>query len=220
MLTPWITPVSIVAPVSQSVVTGGVVTVSVAASGNPLPFGYQWLRSGVTIASNTFSERTNFFSFVNTNAIGSAITYRSVVRSVSGFVQQNFVITTLADTDGDGIADNWENQYGLNAGSAADRNLDADGDGASNWQEYSAGTNPTNNADALRVALTITNAQPLLSFQAVSNLTYTVQYKDDLDSAWLKFADVLARTTNYTLEFTDPLWTTNRFYRVVTPRQP
>jgi hypothetical protein len=47
------------------------------------------------------------------------------------------------DTDGDGMPDWWETQYGLNPASAADAATDADGDGATNLQEYNAGSNPT-----------------------------------------------------------------------------
>ena len=33
-------------------------------------------------------------------------------------------------------------------------------------------------------------------------------------------ADIVARTNNRVETFTDPAWTTNRFYRVAVPRQP
>jgi Bacterial TSP3 repeat len=53
------------------------------------------------------------------------------------------------DADGDGMADAWErlNFGGLGATSSTD----ADGDGASNQQEYLAGTNPNNTTDVLRI---------------------------------------------------------------------
>ena len=46
------------------------------------------------------------------------------------------------DTDGDGMPDAWETQYGLNPNSAADASLDPDSDGFTNLQEYQNGTNP------------------------------------------------------------------------------
>src|SRR6185503_5346912 len=55
------------------------------------------------------------------------------------------------DTDGDGMPDAWEIQYGLNPTNAADANLDLDGDGMSNRQEYIAGTDPTQTNSALRI---------------------------------------------------------------------
>ncbi len=50
------------------------------------------------------------------------------------------------DSDGDGLPDWWELQYGLDPFSILGhegRDFDIDGDGLSNWDEYLAGTNPT-----------------------------------------------------------------------------
>jgi hypothetical protein len=56
---------------------------------------------------------------------------------------------------------------------------------------------------------------------AVSNRTYTVQYTDNLNlGLWSRLMDIFAKTNNHVETFTDPGWTTNRFYRAVTPRQP
>jgi len=49
--------------------------------------------------------------------------------------------TVVADSDGDGIPDVWENAHGLNAG-IDDAALDPDGDGVSNLDEYNGGWNP------------------------------------------------------------------------------
>lgn len=46
------------------------------------------------------------------------------------------------DDDNDGLPDVWEIQYGLNPLSAGDANLDMDGDGKSNKEEYLQGTDP------------------------------------------------------------------------------
>ncbi|HXI51653.1 MAG TPA: hypothetical protein VNH84_09110, partial [Candidatus Saccharimonadales bacterium] len=111
---------------------------------------------------------------------------------------------------------------GLNPGSNSDRNLDADGDGLSNYAEYLTGGDPTNSASALRLQQTIhPGSSTALSFGATSNRTYSVRYTDSLTpGSWRKLADVFARTTNRVETVTDPAWTSNRFYQVVTPLQP
>jgi hypothetical protein len=56
---------------------------------------------------------------------------------------------------------------------------------------------------------------------AVSNRTYSVQFTDHLASeAWNRLGDILAQPTNRIETITDLNWTTNRFYRLVLPRQP
>ncbi len=47
-----------------------------------------------------------------------------------------------ADSDGDGIPDQWEVAHGLNPHNPADANADPDGDGLTNLQEYQLGTDP------------------------------------------------------------------------------
>ena len=55
------------------------------------------------------------------------------------------------DSDGDGIPDAWEDQYGLNSHNPADANQDPDGDGMTNLQEYLAGTSPIDPNSRLRI---------------------------------------------------------------------
>ncbi|MFT6905589.1 MAG: hypothetical protein ACJAS1_002246, partial [Oleiphilaceae bacterium] len=50
----------------------------------------------------------------------------------------------LADTDNDGLPDGYEVNQGLDPNNISDATLDADTDGYSNFDEYTAGTNPQN----------------------------------------------------------------------------
>jgi hypothetical protein len=90
-----------------------------------------------------------------------------------------------------------------------------------NGDEYIAGTDPTNATSYLKIdALAIGNSATL-RFNAASNRSYSVQYTDRLrGGTWQKLADVVAKTTAHSETVIDPGYTTNRFYRVVVPRQP
>lgn len=53
----------------------------------------------------------------------------------------------LEDSDGDGMHDNWETEYGLDPIDPTDALLDFDNDGVSNYQEYLNHTHPTAELD-------------------------------------------------------------------------
>ena len=52
------------------------------------------------------------------------------------------VVKVEADTDHDGLPNDWEKKYGLNPNDASDAAKDADGDGFTNLEEYQAKTDP------------------------------------------------------------------------------
>ncbi len=58
---------------------------------------------------------------------------------------QEISVQTKADSDGDGLSDEWELRYGLNPNDPSDAAKDTDGDGFTNLQEYNAGSDPGNN---------------------------------------------------------------------------
>ena len=53
----------------------------------------------------------------------------------------------VLDADGDGLPDEWEKKYGLNPNDANDADLDKDGDGFTNREEFEAKTDPTDPKD-------------------------------------------------------------------------
>jgi hypothetical protein len=132
--------------------------------------------------------------------------------------------TPAADTDGDGMPDDWEVTHGLALRDPADAALDLDGDGLSNLQEYTAGTDPRDRASVLALEASLDAAgQFVLRFAAVAGKTYTVQSRDSLTSGdWLKLRDANAEPTTRVVELTDPdaTQTPTRFFRLVTPRLP
>jgi hypothetical protein len=231
-LTVLINPVIVRPPVSATVVEGSDFTMSAEVTGNPVPFAYSWRRGSIVIATNSGNYRSNFIT-LNTRTAGLILTnniqssnfqMRLVVynqANSSPGVLVTFTNTVLADFDRDGIPDVVENELGLSPTNAADAALDGDGDGMSNRAEYTAGTDPTNELSYLEIKQAIAPNLASVNFAAVSNRTYTVQYTDNLNSGlWSRLADIVARANNRVETFIDPTWTTNRFYRVVTPRQP
>jgi hypothetical protein len=74
----------------------------------------------------------------------------------------------------------WALQYGLPTDGSADF-LDSDGDGMSNWQEWIAGSNPTNATSALIMSSPVTNAVGLqISWQSANGKLYYLQRATNL----------------------------------------
>jgi len=74
----------------------------------------------------------------------------------------------------------WAQQYGLSTDGSADY-ADADSDRMNNWQEWIAGTAPTDAASALRMSNPTTDASGVtVSWQSVSNRTYFLERTTNL----------------------------------------
>jgi hypothetical protein len=74
----------------------------------------------------------------------------------------------------------WLQQYGLPIDGSADF-IDTDGDGMNNWQEWIAGTNPTNRLSVLEMLAPSNSVSGFtLTWQSVSGKTYYLQRGTDL----------------------------------------
>ncbi|MBE0540502.1 MAG: hypothetical protein IH623_03865 [Verrucomicrobia bacterium] len=106
----------------------------VAASAETLPL----------IPTPTAYLRTNVTLDGQSLTLSSAPGQFSVALADRGRVERvDLVLSTLPlDSNGNGLADAWEELYF--GGIGVDPNADPDGDGMSNLREYRAGTNPTN----------------------------------------------------------------------------
>jgi hypothetical protein len=98
-----------------------------------------------------------------------------------------------------------------------DANADADGDGMSNWQEYLAGTNPTDSNDVLRITyLARDKASSNMTLQWTSKPTrfYTIQSSSALAgaSSWLDLASFGLGANSAT--FNTGTTNTTSFYRI------
>ncbi|HXJ58495.1 MAG TPA: immunoglobulin domain-containing protein, partial [Verrucomicrobiae bacterium] len=216
-------PLIVVAPRDQAVVVGGSFTASLVVKGNPPPFYFQFRHTSSNLASFVSESGTNFFTRSNLQTNHGGL-YRIIVTnaaSPTATIAASFNVTILADADGDGLPDLWEQNFfgGL---TNADPDADADGDGSLNWQEYIAGTDPTDPQSYLRLE-SLTPVGTVLTFEAVSNLTYAIEYTDGLavGSRWLRLADIPARPSSGPVQVSDAHpHPTNRLYRLVTPRRP
>jgi uncharacterized repeat protein (TIGR01451 family) len=219
-----VNPLITVAPVSQSVVAGGRATFSVGFTGNPMPFGVEWRQGSIPKISNTVSRFQDFFILTNAQP-SQAGQWRVIVRNLaSANANQTFTLTVLPDSDGDGLPDHWETIHAGDATSLAPGG-DLDGDGATNAQEYQAGTNPTNASSYLKVesvSVGDNGAAVRLTFFAASNNTYTVESRAAADAgAWSRVTDVIAASSNRIVEvFDSSVPGTQRYYRLATPRVP
>jgi hypothetical protein len=224
-----VNPFIIAQPLSQDVATGATVTLSVTVTNTAtFPVSYRWRKSGVNFAFFSLDSYTSFFTVTNvtagSNTLSANTNWTVVVSNIasvptSGFISPNAYLNILADSDGDGLPDAYEMDYGLNPTNALDAALDADGDGVSNRAEYDSGTNPTNALSFLRIDSFAAGGGAALSFFAASNKTYAVHFTARLGvEPWQVLERLSAQRTNRVAVVFDPAFTTNRFYRVATPQ--
>jgi hypothetical protein len=94
----------------------------------------------------------------------------------------------------------WLQQYGLLTDGSVDY-VDSDGDGMNNWQEWKAGTNPTNAASLLWVASPSNSVFGItLTWQSVNTRTYYLQSSTNLPAFTSIQSNLVGQTgsTSYT----------------------
>jgi hypothetical protein len=126
-----------------------------------------------------------------------------------------------ADSDLDGMPDDWETANGLNPNFSADADQDADSDGATNLAEFRAGTNPQSAQSVLKIAsVQYLGATVQLRFLAVAGQAYQVQSRSDLSTGnWMTVSTVPAGATGEVTAIV-PAAGPVGFYRVVVAGTP
>jgi hypothetical protein len=134
-----------------------------------------------------------------------------------GTSSTSFVLTVLADSDGDGIPDTFEIANGLDKNDPTDAAIDLDGDGFSNLQEFLLGTNPRSPASSFEITDTKPNGTDVqISLNSVAGKNYRVERSDTSPAGpWTTVADVVGN--GGTLQVTDVggAAQAKRFYRIV-----
>ncbi len=215
-------------PQSVVAVEGDTVSLSVGVSGSPYPISYRWRRNGAIRTSFLLDQSVSTLIITNVRA-AQAGAYTVLITNLAsvglaGLLSSGAVLTVLADVDGDHLPDSYETPArGLDPGNPNDASLDFDGDGFTNLEEYRAGTDPNDLASHLRLnPLLPSTGSNLLSFVAMSNRNYTVQFRESPSAGlWTRLGDVFAAASNRTATVPDPYPASiGRIYRVVTPLLP
>ena len=214
----FLAPTISLEPQSQTVGEGAAVSFNVVASGTA-PLRYQWRRNGASLAGATNAA----FTIVSANSSHAGV-YSVIVSNVAGVATSANAILTVStlDADGDGLPDAWELAHGLRVG-VNDAGLDPDQDGASNREEFLAGTDPQDPLSVLRVAQVLPGPGICrITFIAFPDHSYSVLARDVLSAgSWVKVGDVAARPALRTEVVIDNRPTSAaRFYRLVSPSVP
>ncbi|HXJ75697.1 MAG TPA: immunoglobulin domain-containing protein, partial [Candidatus Dormibacteraeota bacterium] len=220
-----IAPAFVRQPQSVIAVAGDTVNLSVVISNTAsLPLGFRWRRGGVSAGVFTLNAYTSVLSLTNVTNDATYTVLVTNVANANGILSAPATLTVLADSDADHLPDIWMMQYfGHTNGLSGDLSRaadDADADGVNNLAEYVAGTNPLDRRSFLKLELARVGLELQLSFDAMSNKTYTVQAQARLGiGPWEGVFEVPMMPTNRLATFVTPIGA-GAYYRVITPGVP
>ena len=123
---------------------------------------------GFLVIGPVSTPTTNIFTFTAVNQYDTAsVTFTNVIRRL--------------DTDDDGIPDWWAIQH-FGGATACNPNLDPDGDGFTNYQEFILGTDPNDTSSyfTLQAVSGDTEGETWLYWPSATGLTYTIYASTNL----------------------------------------
>lgn len=123
------------------------------------------------------------------------------------------VTVNIVDEDGDQIPDGWEIQY-FSSIANCNPNLDTDGDGQNNRQEWIGGSNPTNKLSAFAITgaqLSPGGSHIVIHWPTLPGRLYDVLWSTNASGPFLPLGSNLPHTQADYSDTTAPL---NGFYRV------
>jgi hypothetical protein len=188
-------PIIIQHPASQIAAAAQTIYLHVSAMGQNLRYQWRFNNSNILNATND----TLVLSPLEPAQSGA---YTVVVMSDdTSTVSKIARVSIGADFDRDGMEDDWELANGFNPFDLTDASADADADGATNLEEYIAGTVPRDNASYLAVDAIESTPNAAVSFKAEPGRSYTIQYTDTLvPPAWQNSPTSTAATKEPTPE--------------------
>ncbi len=161
--------------------------------------------SYVSVTTNSAGSAS--FNFVTGSALPAGLLVSATATNPNGSTSAfaSYRTVTSTDSDGDGIPDAWEAVHGMNP-LLNDAASDDDGDGATNWQEYLAGTNVHDPKHRLATTVSVgTGGDVSIDLTAIGGRSYRIEKRSSLSGStpWVPFIENFY-VTGPTLHLTDP----------------
>lgn len=138
-------------------------------------------------SASAFSTTANTY-VLSGLAAGSTHSARLAYQLADGRISPQSTPSSKAtfgvDANHDGLPDDWQQANWGKPVNWPSPSLDSDGDGATNLQEFLAGTDPTDPSSALRTSMVRNGDQQFLTWNSVPGFTYQVQKQNRLGGVW------------------------------------